>query len=128
MGIVWPDYYKIPSFWCSQQVSCTNMNFSTNRLSPHPKWKVTLNCKGFTKKKLEHDRINGPFHCFGQHEKCSSDFCQTSKEFISFLSKLFPSLPASAITTTCFPTLHQVFMKLFRTLLEHLMWSCSYAS
>ncbi len=31
-------------------------------------------------KKLERDLINGPFHCFGQHEKCSSDFCETAKE------------------------------------------------
>ncbi len=31
-------------------------------------------------KKLQSDLINGPFHCFGQHEKCSSDFCQTAKE------------------------------------------------
>ncbi len=31
-------------------------------------------------KKLERDLINGPFHCFGQHKKCRSDFCQTAKE------------------------------------------------
>ncbi len=31
-------------------------------------------------KKLESDLTNGPFHCFGQHEKCSSDFYHTAKE------------------------------------------------
>ncbi len=31
-------------------------------------------------KKLECDLINGPFHCFGQYKKCSSDFCQTARE------------------------------------------------
>ena len=31
-------------------------------------------------KKLERDLINDPFHCFGQHEGCSSDFCQTARE------------------------------------------------
>ena len=31
-------------------------------------------------KKLERDLINSPFHCFGQHEGCSSAFCQTARE------------------------------------------------
>ena len=31
-------------------------------------------------KSLERDLINGPFHCFGHHDRCSPDFCSTSKE------------------------------------------------
>ena len=27
-------------------------------------------------KKLKHDLQNGPFHCFGFHDSCSSDFCK----------------------------------------------------
>ena len=29
---------------------------------------------------LEKDLINGPNHCFGVHDACSSDFCSTAKE------------------------------------------------
>ena len=31
-------------------------------------------------KKLQKDLINGPLHCFGYHEKCSTDFCKTAKK------------------------------------------------
>lgn len=31
-------------------------------------------------KLLERDLINGPNHCFGHHDACSSDFCSTVKE------------------------------------------------
>lgn len=31
-------------------------------------------------KKLEKDLQNGPFHCFGQHSKCSPDFCRIARE------------------------------------------------
>lgn len=31
-------------------------------------------------KLLQHDLQNGPYHCFGHHENCSSDFCLTAKE------------------------------------------------
>ena len=30
-------------------------------------------------KKLEKDLLNGPLHCFGFHDKCSTDFCKTAK-------------------------------------------------
>ena len=30
--------------------------------------------------KLQKDLINGPLHCFGYHEKCSTDFCKTAKK------------------------------------------------
>ena len=33
-------------------------------------------------KQLERDLQNGPFHCFGQHQKCSPDFCQKARENI----------------------------------------------
>ena len=29
---------------------------------------------------LERDLINGPFHCFGHHARCSPDFCSTARE------------------------------------------------
>ena len=29
---------------------------------------------------LEQDLLNGPFHCFGYHNKCSPDFCSTAHE------------------------------------------------
>ncbi len=31
-------------------------------------------------KRLERDLINGPNHCFGIHDACSSDFCSTAKK------------------------------------------------
>lgn len=31
-------------------------------------------------KKLQRDLQNGPFHCFGMHTNCSSDFCNTVRE------------------------------------------------
>ena len=31
-------------------------------------------------KKLKRDLINGPFHCFGRHDQCSSDFLSTARE------------------------------------------------
>lgn len=31
-------------------------------------------------KLLERDLINGPNHCFGLHDACSSDFCSIAKE------------------------------------------------
>lgn len=31
-------------------------------------------------KLLERDLQNGPYHCFGHHEKCSPDFCLSAKE------------------------------------------------
>ena len=31
-------------------------------------------------KLLERDLINGPYHCFGQHNNCSADFCTTARE------------------------------------------------
>ena len=31
-------------------------------------------------KLLEKDLINGPFHCFGHHSRCSPDFCSTAKD------------------------------------------------
>lgn len=29
---------------------------------------------------LERDLLNGPFHCFGYHNKCSPDFCSTARQ------------------------------------------------
>ena len=31
-------------------------------------------------KLLERDLLNGPRHCFGIHDVCSSDFCSVAKE------------------------------------------------
>ena len=31
-------------------------------------------------KLLECDLQNGPYHCFGHHERCSPDFCLLAKE------------------------------------------------
>ena len=31
-------------------------------------------------KLLERDLINGPLHCFGQHNHCSPDFCTAARE------------------------------------------------
>ena len=33
-----------------------------------------------TIKNLQKYLINGPLHCFGYHEKCSTDFCKTVKK------------------------------------------------
>ena len=30
--------------------------------------------------KLEHDLLNGPYHCFGYHAKCSTDFCRSAQQ------------------------------------------------
>ncbi len=29
---------------------------------------------------LKHDLQNGPRHCFGMHQHCSTDFCKTARE------------------------------------------------
>lgn len=29
---------------------------------------------------LQHDLRNGPFHCFGYHQKCSPDYCRVAKK------------------------------------------------
>ncbi len=29
---------------------------------------------------LKHDLQNGPLHCFGMHQYCSTDFCKTAQE------------------------------------------------
>ncbi|ORU92174.1 MAG: hypothetical protein A6F71_08595 [Cycloclasticus sp. symbiont of Poecilosclerida sp. M] len=34
-------------------------------------------------KLLEKDLINGPFHCFGHHSKCSPDFCKTARDTLA---------------------------------------------
>jgi len=31
-------------------------------------------------RKLQHDLMNIPLHCFGYHEKCSADFCKTKQQ------------------------------------------------
>ena len=31
-------------------------------------------------RKLQHDLMNIPYHCFGYHEKCSADFCKTKQQ------------------------------------------------
>ena len=31
-------------------------------------------------KLLEHDPQNGPYHCFGYHERCSPDLCLSARE------------------------------------------------
>ena len=33
-----------------------------------------------TIKKLQRDLQNGPFHCFGMHTNCSSDFCREKQQ------------------------------------------------
>ena len=30
-------------------------------------------------RKLQHDLMNGPLHCFGYHTRCSDDFCKTAQ-------------------------------------------------
>ena len=30
--------------------------------------------------KLERDLLNGPYHCFCYHVKCSTDFCKTAQQ------------------------------------------------
>ena len=56
-------------------------------------------------KKLKHDLQNEPLHCFGFHEKCSSDFCKSAKEKIQQQTAL-PSLASSPATSreVCSPT------------------------
>ncbi len=56
-------------------------------------------------KKLKHDLQNGPLHCFGFHEKCSSDFCKSAKEKIQQQTTI-SSLASSPATSTevCSPT------------------------
>ena len=41
--------------------------------------------KGKAIKLLERDLQNGPYHCFGQHEQCSADFCLSAKERVDSL-------------------------------------------
>ena len=36
------------------------------------------NCKEAIKK-LQSDLQNGPYHCFGIHENCSTDFCSSTR-------------------------------------------------
>jgi len=49
-------------------------------------------------KLLERDLINGPYHCFGDHKNCSSDFCRSAQGQAA--SSLPPNLEASETSTT----------------------------
>ena len=44
---------------------------------------------------LEHDLLNGPFHCFGYHNKCSPDFCSTARENQLRTDSRHPTDPSS---------------------------------
>lgn len=39
---------------------------------------------------LERDLINGPYHCFGHHTRCSPDYCCTAKENLQLLTSIDP--------------------------------------
>ena len=49
------------------------------RLTSAARCAIKMQSKEPDKKKavklLQHDLQNGPYHCFGQHQLCSSDFC-----------------------------------------------------
>lgn len=49
------------------------------RLTSAARCAIKMRSKEPDKKKavklLQHDLQNGPYHCFGQHQRCSSDFC-----------------------------------------------------
>jgi hypothetical protein len=50
-------------------------------------------------KLLERDLINGPYHCFGHHSKCSPDFCKTAQHKLATSSSnlvVSPSNPATS--------------------------------
>ena len=47
-----------------------------------------------TIKSLEKDLLNGPYHCFGQHDRCSPDFCSTVRD------TLHQTSPVQATPTT----------------------------
>ena len=38
-------------------------------------------------KLLEQDLKYGPYHCFGLHEKCSTDFCLSAKEMVASVTQ-----------------------------------------
>ena len=44
---------------------------------------------------IQKDRINGPLHCFGYHEKCSTDFCKTAKK-LNASDLNYTNLPATS--------------------------------
>jgi len=52
-------------------------------------------------RKLKRDLINGPFHCFGQHDKCSPDFCKTAREKVSVSSDGHESEDESENSNDC---------------------------
>ncbi len=47
---------------------------------------------------LKHDLQNGPQHCFGMHQHCSTDFCKTARE------KQQQSMPSSSSSSMNTPT------------------------
>ena len=46
-------------------------------------------------KKLQKDLLNSPLHCFGHHDKCSTDFCKTAKAQSTNNATKLISLPAT---------------------------------
>jgi len=48
--------------------------------------------------KLERDLLNGPYHCFGYHTKCSIDFCKTAQQ--SAQHSILPSSSDIEATST----------------------------
>ena len=50
-------------------------------------------------KLLEKDLINSPFHCFGQHSKCSPDFCKTAQSKVTTNPAASPPTTSSAISS-----------------------------
>ena len=51
-------------------------------------------------KLLERDLQNGPYHCFGRHERCSSNFLLAKKRVESSGIYLVMGLPVMGILTT----------------------------
>ena len=49
-------------------------------------------------KLLKRDLMNGPNHCFGNHNQCSPDFCSTIRDQLSNTSRLETEAPVESNT------------------------------
>ena len=63
------------------------------------KMRSMLNDKREAAKLLREDLRNGPFHCFGDHSHCSTDYCKVTQRAVDELTDL-ESTQSSDTTTT----------------------------
>ena len=75
------------------------------RLTSAARCAIKIRSKGQNRdtaaKLLEHDLLNGPLHCFGFHEKCSSYFCSVARNDQLTHSSIPDSNPTTTSSSDC---------------------------